>query len=77
MTTPTIPGRLLTIEEAVALKEATDPRASPDGRLVAFCVGAVSKEEEHARGAGVAQSIEGLDHAPLRRLVARLAQQAY
>ena len=50
MTTSPACARLLTIDEAVALKEATDPRVSPDGRLVAFCVGEVSKAKEHAEG---------------------------
>ncbi len=45
-----IAARPLSVEEAVALREATDPRVSPDGSLVAFCVGAVSKEGEHAEG---------------------------
>ncbi len=40
----------ITIEEAVSLKRAGCPRLSPNGRLVAFCVGEVSKAEEHARG---------------------------
>ncbi len=43
--------RAITIEEAVALERAGCPRVSPDGRLIAFCVGEVSKAEEHARGA--------------------------
>jgi len=42
--------RAITIEEAVSLKRASCPRVSPDGRLIAFCVGEVSKAEEHARG---------------------------
>src|SRR5947209_6094318 len=42
---------LLTIEQAVALQEATDPRLSPDGRLVAFCAGPVSKTGEHPESA--------------------------
>ncbi len=54
MTTLTPPNdsvRSLTIEEAVALQKASSPSVSPDGRLVAFAVGALSKTGEHATGA--------------------------
>src|SRR5579884_1844488 len=50
VTTSSDSARLLSIDEAVSLQEATDPRVSPDGRLVAFCVGEVSKAKEHAEG---------------------------
>ncbi len=50
MATTDATPRTITIEEAVALKRSGCPRVSPDGRLVAFCIGEVSKVEEHARG---------------------------
>ncbi len=49
-TTTDATPRTITTEEAVSLKRASCPRVSPDGRLVAFCIGEVSKAEEHARG---------------------------
>lgn len=71
MTSSTQPARLLTIDESVALQEATDPRVSPDGRLVAFCAGAVSKKKKHARGAIHLVPSDG--SAPPRRLTAGTA----
>ena len=71
MTTSIQPARLLSIEEAVVLQEATDPRVAPDGRLVAFCAGAVSKKKKHARGAIHLVPSDG--SAPPRRLSAGLA----
>jgi dipeptidyl aminopeptidase/acylaminoacyl peptidase len=40
----------LSIEDSVALRQATAPAPSPDGRQVAFCVSSVSIDGEHAAG---------------------------
>ena len=68
------PAGTLSLEDAVALEEATAPCLSPDGRLVAFRVAAVSREDEHGSSAIYVAPVDG--SAPARRFSAGAAQDS-